>query len=155
MRIINVSILDIASAKSIWRGYDYFEQKKVIKVESESKTIIKGLVQGNSQSTYEVIVDLQHPKKSTCTCPHADGTRIICKHKVAVYFSAFPEEAQRLLDETFAYQEEAEKEQEQLEIKVVDFVRKLKKSELQELFLQMLFNGPDWQYEHFVRDYIE
>lgn len=155
MRIINMSILDIASAKSIWRGYDYFEQKKVIKVESESKTIIKGLVQGNSQSTYEVIVDLQHPKKSTCTCPHADGTRIICKHKVAVYFSAFPEEAQRLLDETFAYQEEAEKEQEQLEIKVVDFVRKLKKSELQELFLQMLFNGPDWQYEHFVRDYIE
>lgn len=150
-----MSILDIASAKSIWRGYDYFEQKKVIKVESESKTIIKGLVQGNSQSTYEVIVDLQHPKKSTCTCPHANGTRIICKHKVAVYFSAFPEEAQRLLDETLAYQEEAEKEQEQLEIKVVDFVRKLKKSELQELFLQMLFDGPDWQYEHFVRDYIE
>lgn len=150
-----MSILDIASAKSILRGYDYFEQKKVIKVESESKTIIKGLVQGNSQSTYEVIVDLQHPKKSTCTCPHADGTRIICKHKVAVYFSAFPEEVQRLLDETLAYQEEAEKEQEQLEIKVVDFVRKLKKSELQELFLQMLFDGPDWQYEHFVRDYIE
>lgn len=155
MRIINMGILDIASAKSIWRGYDYFEQKRVIKVESESKTIIKGLVQGNSQSTYEVIIDLQHPKKSTCTCPHADGTRIVCKHKIAVYFSTFPEEAQRLLDETLDYQEETEKEQEQLEIKVLNFVRKLKKSELQELFLQMLFDGPNWQYEHFVRDYIE
>lgn len=150
-----MGILNIASAKSIWRGYDYFEQKKVIEVESESETKIKGLVQGNFQSIYEVVVDLQHPKKSTYSCPYADGTRIVCKHKIALYFSAFPKEAQRLLDEALDYQEEAEREQEQIEIKVVDFVRKLKKSELQDLFLQMLFDGPDWQYEHFVRDYIE
>ena len=31
----------------------------------------------------------------------------------------------------------------------------MKKSELQQALLQVLFDGPDWQNERFIRDYVE
>ena len=54
------------------------------------------------------MIDIEHSKKSTCTCPHAEGTRRVCKHKVALFFSVFPEEADRALreaEEREAYEE--------------------------------------------------
>ena len=44
---------------------------------------------------YYVIIDFLHPRKSSCTCPHATGRRIVCKHMVALYCTAFPEDAYR------------------------------------------------------------
>lgn len=42
-----------------------------------------------------------------------------------------------------------------LEYKVIDYVHKLKKSELEELLLQVLFDGPEWQYDRFIRENME
>lgn len=45
--------------------------------------------------------------------PHANGKRIVCKHIVALYFTVFPEEADRFLmevEEELKQHEEYEKE---------------------------------------------
>ena len=33
------------------------------------------------------------------------------------------------------------------------YINKLSKSELQEALIQVLYNGPEWQFERFVRDH--
>ena len=72
---------------------------------------------------------------------------------VAVYFTAFPQEAKQYIEEIEqawddGYEEEYEEQ-------VIHRVQKMKKSELQQALLQVLFDGPDWQYERFIRDYVK
>ena len=74
---------------------------------------------------------------------------------IALYFSAYPEEAKKYYEEVIEYQEQEEQRQEELEYKVIDYVHKFKKTELEQYLLQMLFDGPDWQYERFIRENIE
>ena len=38
---------------------------------------------------------------------------------------------------------------------MIAFVRKMKKIEAQEALLQLLLDGPDWQYDRFVAEYLE
>ena len=54
--------------------------------------------------------------------------------------------------EAVAYQEEEEKRQEELSDKVCSYVRHMKKDELQQALLQLLFDGPEWQYERFIQE---
>lgn len=150
-----MGILDIASGNSIWRGYDYYENKRVVSYKMVNENLIEGIVLGSTGEHYSVVVDVLHPKRSTCDCPHAEGTRKICKHKMAVYFSAFPDAAQKLLEDLEAYEEEQEQRAEHIREEVIKCIRKLKKDELQELVLDLLFTGPDWQYDRFVRNNIE
>ena len=74
---------------------------------------------------------------------------------IALYFAAYPHEAKKYYEDVIKYQEEEEKRQEKLEYKVIDYVHKLKKSELEQLLLQVLFDGPEWQYERFIHENIE
>ena len=150
-----MSLLRLASSLSAWRGYEYFKEKKVLAFNSLSSTEIEGKLKGSGDRPYEVFIDIGHPRKSKCNCPHADGKRIICKHMIALFFSAFPEEAETYYNELLAYEKEAEKYKEELERKVMNYIRKLKKEELQSLVHEFLFDGPEWQYDRFVRRYIE
>ncbi|MEE1053379.1 MAG: SWIM zinc finger family protein [Acutalibacteraceae bacterium] len=150
-----MGLLDLASYQSVWRGYEYFDKKYVITRIKESDTEFRGMVHGSGQKHYDVFIDLEHPRKSKCNCPHADGKRIICKHMIALFFSAFPNEAQKYYESVIKYQEEEEQRQEELEYKVMDYIHKLKKSELEQALLQILFDGPEWQYDKFIREYIE
>ena len=150
-----MGLLELASNKSVWRGYEYFNQRNVITHIKQSETEIKGMVRGSGEKHYDVFIDLEHPRKSKCNCPHADGKRIICKHMIALYFFAYPEEAKKYYKDVIEYWEQEEQRQEELENKVIDYVHKLKKSELEQYLLQMLFDGPDWQYERFIRENIE
>lgn len=147
-----MSLLSSASGASIWRGYDYFEQKKVHDLEVKSDTQYMAAVDGSGNNRYGVMIDIAHPRKSMCTCPHADGKRIICKHMVAVFFTVFPDEAQKFYDEAMAYQEEEEHRQEELEDKLIRYVSKMKKVELQQKLLELLFDGPEWQFERFLEE---
>lgn len=150
-----MGLLNLASYKSVWRGYEYFDNKYVITHIKQSPTEIKGTVCGSGQKHYDVFIDLEHPRKSKCNCPHADGKRIICKHMIALYFAAHPNEAKKYYEDVIKYQEEEEQRQEELENKVINYVHKRKKAELEELLLQVLFDGPEWQYERFIRENIE
>ena len=147
-----MGLLECASGASIWRGYDYYEEKKVLSIDEIDPGIFSATVSGSSDNTYSVELHMKHPRKSKCNCPHADGKRIICKHIVATYFTILPGEAKRFYEEAMAYQEEEEMRNEELTDKVCHYVRHMKKAELQEALLQALFDGPDWQFDRFVRD---
>lgn len=147
-----MGLLECASGTSVWRGYDYYKEKKVVRIEEIGINIFSAAVRGNSNEPYSVELHIDHPRKSKCNCPHADGKRIICKHIVAAYFTVLPDEAEKFYAEAMAYQEEEEKRQEELSDKVCHYVWHMKKSELQEALLQLLFDGPEWQYDRFVRE---
>lgn len=150
-----MSIISVASGQSVYRGYEYSLEKKVLQIEQTAEGVIKAVVAGSGGSAYEVVADVAHPRRSHCSCPHAAGKRIVCKHIVAVYFTAFPQEAKKYIEEMESYWEEEEQRQEELEDMVIRYVHSLKKNALQEKLLQVLFEGPDWQFDRFVRDNID
>lgn len=147
-----MSLIDLASGASAWRGYNYYKEGKVLRCLCAEESRYAGEVSGSSGEIYRVRLDLDHPRSSECTCPHAAGKRIVCKHQVALYFTAFPEEAENYYREVIEAEEEAKREREQQEFAVIERVRKMKKSELQDALLELLFDGPEWQYERFARE---
>lgn len=150
---MTMSFLSVASAASVWRGYEYFTEKRVCALMQKSESQFAASVQGRESEPYWVSIDIGHPKKSVCTCPHASGRRIICKHMVAAYFAAFPEEAKRYCEDVVAYEEEAERQQEEREEKLIAYLGRCKKQELHQMVLQLLYDGPEWQYEHFLEEH--
>lgn len=149
-----MSILTAASGQSVYRGYEYAQAKKVLCMEWFDDGAIKATVSGNDGNVYDVLLDIAHPRKSQCSCPHAAGKRVICKHMVAAYFTAFPAEAKKYIRELEEYWEEEEERKQELEEELVAYVHKMKKSELQEALLRLLYEGPEWQYDRFIRDNI-
>lgn len=103
-----MGILNQARASVIQRGYEYYKDKKVINFRKESDTVFYGSVKGTT--TYDVKIDINHTVKNTyCNCPFAKDNRKICKHMVALYFTAFPNEAEQYI-ENIAEQERIEEE---------------------------------------------
>lgn len=131
--------------------------KKVLEVKSLADNQFEGKVSGSEQQ-YDVFIDIDRPRSSTCNCPHAKDRLVICKHKVALYFTVYPEEAEKYLKEV----EEAEKEYEEYEEyekelynKVEKHIKfKMTKSELQNSLYHILNIAPEWIYDEFVRDNI-
>ena len=72
---------------------------------------------------------------------------------VALYFTIFPEEAAQYIAELEAYWNKQEQAQEQLEERLLHRVHHMKKSELQEALLILLFESPEWQIERFLDTY--
>lgn len=152
-----MSILTTASGKSVYRGYEYFLENKVLSCNQLNDSEYEGTVKGTAQNPYSVHLNLKKPKTSTCDCPFANG-RKICKHMVAVFFTAFPDEAEdyrRQLEEYEAEEEQREEEFEELCNRVIERVHSMPKSDLKQALLQLLFEGPEWQFERFVNEYIE
>ena len=148
-----MGLIECTSGASLWRGYDYCKEKKVKNLQKISDTQYTAEVAGTSSTPYKVLIDIAHPRTSKCNCPHADGKHIVCKHMMAVYFAAFPQEAQRIYDEAIAYQEEEEKREEELTDRVCQYVWHMKKSEAQQTLLELLFDGPEWQLDRFIREH--
>ena len=117
-----MGLLDVCSYNSYWRGLDYFENKRVKSLKHINRYEFEADVEGTE--TYHVHLDIAHPRKSTCTCPHAAGKSTICKHKVAVYFSAFPEEAQEATNERNRYYEELEEREKEYDKKVEEMAKR-------------------------------
>ena len=100
----------------------------------------EGEVEGSESNIYSVMIDVQHPKRSICNCPHAEGSRRICKHKVALYLSIFPEEGDRVLREVEEW-EAGEEQRWQDECKKIErYVNSLTKKELREQLLWRLID---------------
>lgn len=148
-----MSILSVASEKSAWRGYEYFCDDKVLSVEKTDEIHYSGAVAGNSAKPYKVVIDLEHPKRSTCDCPFANG-RKVCKHMVALFFAAFPDEAISYKADIDMAIEEEKRYREELPKMIEQYVNGLTQSELRDLALTLIYSLSDWELEQFVQDYI-
>lgn len=74
---------------------------------------------------------------------------------VAVFFAAFPNEALKYKVELDAYYDEEKKREEEISNMLQSYIKSLSKSELQEALLQILYDGPEWQFDRFINEYIE
>lgn len=86
-----MSILNSASSRSVYRGYDYFKEENVISHIQLSDFEYEGEVHGTNKTPYHVMINTKHPKSSSCDCPFANGNTI-CKHMVALFFAVSPED---------------------------------------------------------------
>lgn len=135
-----MGLIEIASNNSFWRGYDYYKDGNVKSKRQISEYQYEGEVEGSESNIYSVMIDVQHPKRSICNCPHAEGSRRICKHKVALYLSIFPEEGERVLREVEEW-EASEEQRWQDECKQIEkYVNSLTKQELREQLLWRLID---------------
>lgn len=73
---------------------------------------------------------------------------------VALYFTAFPEEAKQYYIKLTAAWEQEEQEQQEREDWLISRVHRMKKAELQEALLTILLDGPEWQYNRFIEEYL-
>jgi len=103
-----MSIFDITSHNSLRRGFDYYESKRVSKLTKINDSYYEAVVSNSEKHEYHVCFNTKHPRRSTCTFPHAEGRMIICKHKVAVFFQIFPHEVEMFIEEIDAQEKEAE-----------------------------------------------
>ena len=53
------------------------------------------------------------------------------------------------------YYDEEEKREEEISNMLQSYINSLSKSELQEALLQILYDGPEWQFDRFINEYIE
>ena len=147
-----MGLINIASGNSTWRGLDYYKENKVSNYKKTSDSEYEGIVNGSNGKKYNVFINMEHPRKPKCDCPHAKDKRIICKHIVALYFTAFPDEVDKFLKEV----EEAEKEYkaygEELYNKTIKYINSMSKNELKEALIEILNVAPEWVYDRFVRD---
>ena len=144
-----MGIISLASGSSCWRGLDYYKEKRVVELNKINENEYSSFVKGTNN--YNVHLDIEHPRKSSCNCPLAKGKRIICKHIVATYFTAFPNEAVSFEEEQNRLQEEYEKEQEEEFDKAIKYLNRMTKQELIEELIQVFDYGPEWIYNDFVK----
>lgn len=144
-----MSVISLASGSSCWRGLDYYKNNKISNLKKINNYEFTSTVVGTNN--YDVYLDVSHPRRSTCTCPLANGKRILCKHIVATYFKAFPGEAVNFEKEQERLQEEYEDYQEKLYNKTQNYIKKLSKKELIDELSYILDYVPDWVYNDFIR----
>ena len=148
-----MSIETAANRKSASRGYQYYCDNKVKSVAKIDDTHYSGEVSGSGNTPYSVTIDLEHPKRSKCTCPFANGHKV-CKHMVALYFGVFPEEADKYIRKIEEDENEREEFFEELPERIEEYVRGLSKSKLQELALSLIYNLSEYELEEFALDYL-
>lgn len=148
-----MAFIDSASGASCWRGYEYYKDGKVLSTKKISEHEFKGKVKGSGENVYDVFIDVEHPRKSKRNCPHADGKIIICKHKVALYFSLFPKEAKKYYKEVLDYERAEEERRLRTEKRVEAFIKSRSKAELQQILYDIVHDA-DWIYDRFVYSYI-
>lgn len=138
-----MGLIEIASGNSVWRGMDYYENKKVISWEKVNDGIYDGVVSGSEGNVYNVHVETMHPRKSICNCPFAEGRRVVCKHMIALYFTAEPKAAEDFLKQVEEWEKEEEEQERQHYVELRRYVNSLTKAELQDRLYDALVELED------------
>ena len=127
-----MGLIETASANSIWRGMDYYEARKVISWEKTGTFAYDGIVSGSEGNKYTVHIETNHPRRSTCSCPFAEGRRVVCKHMIALYFTAVPNAADDFLRQVEEWEAEEQEREKQHYEDLRKYVNQLSKAELRE-----------------------
>ena len=141
---------------SIERGYDYYKRGNVISFKQTSKNEYEGKVSGSAKKPYDVHIDIIHIKKSFCNCPFAEGNRKVCKHKIAIYFSAFPEKAEEYYKSLKSYDEpEFDEDFREVVCDILNHrISKMTKPEAQSALYDIIESAPEWMLRDFVNNWI-
>jgi hypothetical protein len=131
-RETDMGLIETASANSIWRGMDYYEARKVISWEKTGTFAYDGIVSGSEGNKYTVHIETNHPRRSTCNCPFAEGRRVVCKHMIALYFTAEPKAADEFLRQVEEWEAEEQEREKQHYEDLRKYVNQLSKAELRE-----------------------
>ena len=138
-----MGLIELASANSVWRGMDYYEKKKVVSWKRSGDASYDGQVTGSNKQVYSVHIDKEHPRKSECSCPFAAGRRVICKHMIALYFTAEPNVAEDFLRQAEKWEKEEEERERQHYIDLKNYVHSLSKDELRKELYDALIELED------------
>lgn len=159
-----LKLVHVASSESFYRGISYYQNKAVVNGAYSGSSVYEGEVKGSQGNVYKVSIDINHPRKSTCTCPFAKGRRVVCKHMVALYFFHFPKQADAVIAEWEAeelakeeaynewedeYQKERQKEME----KITAYVNSLSIEQVREKLRKALLKEFDREYPDYYDDY--
>ena len=66
--------------------------------------------------------------------------------------NTLPEDAQKYITDLENSWEEEEEQQREMDEQLIQYGSKLKKRELQDALLQLLFDGPEWQYDRLFEE---
>ncbi|MBP2623042.1 SWIM zinc finger family protein [Streptococcus oricebi] len=166
----DLKLVHLASNASFSRGLGYYQSKAVLSGEESEVGVCKGQVSGSQDNIYNVVININHPRKSSCTCPFAAGRRVICKHMVALYFYHFPEQADAVLAEWEEEEREKEERYQQWEAdytmfrqkkvdEVTAYVKSLSDDQIREELIKALlkefeYNYPDYdEWDNYDDDY--
>lgn len=127
-----MGLIELASRNSVWRGMDYYKAKRVLTWVKSGQYIYDGIVSESEEKVYHVHIDTEHPRKSVCDCAFAKGRRVICKHMIALYFTAKPEAVQSFKKQIEEWEAEEEERERQYCEELEKYVKSLSKKELQE-----------------------
>ena len=139
-----MKLLNLASNNSFWSGIDYHHENRMVSWKEVDTNCYQGEVKGSDDATYNVIINTEHPRKSVCNCPFAEGRRVICKHMVALDLGIFPEKEQQMMDyieeKNQLYEQEYKDKMQEREEEIVEYVMQLSKAELREKLIQRMIN---------------
>ena len=146
------------------RGLSYYQSKAILSGEKCGDDVYKGQFSGSQENIYEVTIDINHPRKSICTCPFAKGRRVVCKHMVALYLFHFPSQADAIVAEW--EEEEREREERYLEWEadytmfrqekaeeVIAYVKNLSDDQVREKLIEILLKEFDRDYPDYDDEY--
>ena len=144
-----------ASNASLWRGVHYYENGKVKSYSVIEENVIQGVVSGSEGNVYDTTINLDHPRKSTCNCPFANGRKVICKHVVALYFTSVPgsyKEFKKDMEEAETlYELQEEQWRKETHQRIENFVAKLSEKEARKRLVDILYE--DALGDRYRRDY--
>ena len=100
---------DKTSVRSFWHGYWYYKNGNVISWKQINDYEYEGIVKSDNQKDqYKVIINLEKPRSSKCSCPFAEGNYKVCKYMVALYFAIFPNEVKQFDEKVYEFEKEQE-----------------------------------------------
>ena len=153
--------IELTSSDNVYKGKDYAKNNIVSNVKI-SNNIITGNIVGSNGNVYTITLNLEKPRTSTCTCPYSQSshndkfkTEKICKHKIALLFTAYPDllkKYEKLLKEK---QEKMQKYNDKLPNKIEMKLNKMSKKELIDIIYAYIINTDGWQYNKFIKDVID
>ena len=104
-----MKFISLARYSSQIKGLDYYLSGAVKNLKQINEFEYTAIVDGSNNSKYQVYININKPRSSKCTCPFAEGNKVICKHMIATYFKVKPELAKQIEDELIAEEEEEER----------------------------------------------
>lgn len=105
----------------------------------EKVTIVRDIMQ---KAMIEMVIT-EMGMISNCNCPFAAGRRVICKHMIALYFTAEPTVVDEFLKKVEEWEKEKEEEERQHFEELREYVNSLSKVELQEQLYNALVELED------------